>query len=374
MLGVAGELVVFLAGRDKGGVVGGNGGFEQVDGSAEGAAGGVVVSSCVFEDGEVDEGGGELGVVVAERPGPDVEAALVGGGGGVEVTVPVVDGGEVVERDRDLVVIGAEGPLEHGEDLAEEPLGLLGAVERIEDGGERGPVRGHVEVALAESGDADVQAAAAQHCRAVVVAPGMGEAGQVVPDAGQVGVVGAEVGVEGGQGLAVQRLGLVEAGEVLAADPELVAETRDDDAVAAGGAGRIGDGGLQATMGVVVVALDAVLGGGRSKDFHSGEGLVNRPGGRLGSFQGGSGGGVVAQSLVAAAHHHEAVDDRGLGTDTGGCRALELRQQPADLSERRSWLTRPQPCDRLLEPRSGRPRVLHGGGHDQPGDRTTVSL
>ena len=203
------------------------------------------------------------------------QRALVERAGGVLVAALGVERREVHERRGELGVVRADVALARGE---ARPVGLLGLLERprrcsraprlvlayatsrwpapnaavnasaarrssasassrpaevLEDGGERGAVRGDVRMGLAERRDADLDGAARVGLGRRGVAARVREAAEVVVDRGGLGMLGAERRLDDRQRAGVVLGGRVERAGVLADDAAVVVQRGDVEVVAA---------------------------------------------------------------------------------------------------------------------------------------------
>jgi hypothetical protein len=121
-------------------------------------------------------------------------------------------------------VVGAEPAGEHGEGLVQQCLGLVVVAAVAEDRRQCRPVGCDREVIVAEGGDADRQAAAGELFGGGEVALGVADAAEVVPDGGDDDVVGAECGLQHGQGQPVLRFRFGVPAGVLVGDGEIIAQ------------------------------------------------------------------------------------------------------------------------------------------------------
>ena len=97
-------------------------------------------AALLADEGEVVQGGGQLGMMVAQSVFFDGERSPVEGLGLGQFAPAVRDRGEVVQADRYLVVASAVGAFEGGQGVAQERFGFGGLAEGVQDRGEGGLV------------------------------------------------------------------------------------------------------------------------------------------------------------------------------------------------------------------------------------------
>ena len=108
----------------------------------------------------------------------------------------------------------------------------------------------------------------------VVVAAGVGDAAEVVQHDADFGMVGSELRLEGGQGLAVEPIRVVDPAQVFVGDGQVVAQSRDLEVVGAESAAGVVDGGEEPGLGRSVATRDPVRVGTASLRFQDGDELV----------------------------------------------------------------------------------------------------